>query len=194
MSPGTAFLEDVAFSFRRQMQLAEEAMGQLDSDADFFRKPGEHSNSVAIIVKHLAGNLNSRWTDFLTTDGDKPWRDRDAEFIVGPDDTRERLLAAWKAAWGVLFLTLAHLTEADLERTVTIRGEAHTVVQALHRSMTHAAYHTGQIVYLCRLLKKDGWRWITIPPGQSQQFKARGGDYLRRPAGPAGPVSAEGGR
>src|SRR5262249_4920243 len=128
---------------------------------------------------HLAGNLASRWTDFLTSDGDKPWRDRDAEFVIGPDDTRARLLDAWEAGWAVLFQTLSGLTEADLTRRVTIRGEGHTVLQAIDRSLPHAAYHTGQIVYLARLLKTDGWQWLTIPPGQSQQVKARGGNYLK---------------
>src|SRR5689334_7064867 len=122
MSLWQAYLEDVAFSFRKQKDLAEQAFDQL-ADEEFFRRPAEHSNSVAVIVKHLAGNLKSRWTDFLTSDGDKPWRDRDAEFVIGPDDTRARLLAAWQEGWDALFATLAGLGEADLLRRVTIRGE-----------------------------------------------------------------------
>jgi hypothetical protein len=179
MSFGEAYLTDVRFSFRKQKSMSEQAFGQLESDADFFHKPGEHSNSIAIIVKHVAGNLKSRWTDFLTTDGDKPWRDRDGEFVIGPDDSRDRLLAAWVEGWAALFQTLDGLTEGDLTRTVTIRGEGHTVLQAIDRSLTHVAYHAGQILYVARLVKKDGWRWITIPPGQSQQAKARGGNYLK---------------
>jgi hypothetical protein len=173
-----AYLEDIIFSFRKQKELAEKAFRQVD-DQGFFQKPGEHSNSIAIVIKHVAGNLASRWTDFLTTDGDKPWRDRDAEFLIGPDDTRERLLAAWEAGWAALLQTLAGLHEEDLLKKVTIRGEAHTVFQAVHRSLTHTAYHVGQIVYLSRLVTREGWQWITIPPGLSQQAKDRGGNYLK---------------
>jgi hypothetical protein len=173
-----AYLDDIVFSFRKQKDLPEQAMTQLD-DAEFFRQPGEHSNSVAVVVKHLAGNLKSRWTDFLTTDGDKPWRDRDAEFVIGPEDTRARLLAAWEGGWDALFGTLAGLGEEDYLKTVTIRGEAHTVFQAIHRSLTHVAYHAGQILYVARLVKKDGWRYVTIPPGESQRFRAEGGKYLK---------------
>jgi hypothetical protein len=179
MSPGKAYLEDVLFSFRRYKDWAEQAFRQVDSDEDFFRKPGEHSNSIAVIIKHLAGNLASRWTDFLTSDGEKPWRDRDAEFVIGPEDTRPALLAAWERGWAALFQTLSGLGEDDLLRTVTIRGEGHSVLQAIDRSLTHTAYHTGQIVYLSRLVKKDGWKWITIPPGESGRAMAQGGNYLK---------------
>jgi uncharacterized damage-inducible protein DinB len=178
VSLGKAYLEDIVFSFRKQKESAEKAIRQVE-DQGFFQKPGEHSNSIAVIIKHVAGNLASRWTDFLTTDGDKPWRDRDAEFVIGPDDTRERLLAAWEAGWAALLQTLAGLHEEDLLKTVTIRREEHTVLQALHRSLTHTAYHVGQIIYLCRLVTKDNWQWLTIPPGQSQQVKDRGGKYLK---------------
>jgi hypothetical protein len=173
-----AYLDDITFSFRKAKEFAEKAFHQV-KDQEFFQKPGAHSNSIAIIIKHVAGNLASRWTDFLTTDGDKPWRDRDAEFIIGPEDTRPSLLAAWERGWTALFQTLAGLHEEDLLKTVTIRGEAHTVVQAIHRSLTHTSYHVGQIVYLSRLVTKEGWQWITIPPGQSQQWKAQGGNYLK---------------
>jgi uncharacterized damage-inducible protein DinB len=173
-----AYLEDVVFSFRKQKQMAEQAFGQLHDD-EFFRQPGEGSNSVAIIVKHLAGNLKSRWTDFLTTDGDKPWRDRDGEFVIGPEDSRARLLAAWEEGWDALLGTLNGLGEEDPLRRITIRGEGHTVLQAIDRALTHAAYHAGQILYVARLVKQGGWQWITIPPGQSQQARARGGNYLK---------------
>jgi hypothetical protein len=173
-----AYQDDIVFSFHKQKDLAEQGITQLD-DAEFFCKPGEHANSVAVIVKHLAGNLKSRWTAFLMTDGDKPWRDRDAEFLIGPEDTRARLLAAWEGGWDALFGTLAGLGEEDYLKTVTIRGEAHTVFQAIHRSLTHVAYHAGQILYVARLVKKDGWRYVTIPPGQSQRFRAEGGKYLK---------------
>jgi hypothetical protein len=176
MSLWKACIDDI--TFRKQKELAEKAFQQV-GDQDFFRKPGEHSNSIAIIMKHVAGNLVSRWTDFLTTDGDKPGRDRDAEFVIGPEDTRPTLLTAWERGWKVLFETLAGLKEEDLLKKVTIRREELTVLQASHRSLTHTSYHVGQIVYLSRLLTKEGWNWITIPPGQSQQAKARGGDYLK---------------
>jgi hypothetical protein len=174
---GQAYLEDVTFSFRKQKQMAEQAFNQV-ADEDFFRKPGPDSNSIALILKHVSGNLASRWTDFLTTDGDKPWRDRDREFVLGPEDTRQHLLAAWQHGWSVLFQTLEGLGEGDLQKTVTIRGEPHTVVQALDRSLTHTAYHVGQMVYLSRLLTREGWQWITIPPGQSGRARDKGGNYL----------------
>jgi hypothetical protein len=158
--------------------MAEQAISQLD-DSEFFHKPGEHSNSVAAIVKHLAGNLKSRWTDFLSSDGDKPWRDREDEFIIGPQDSRDRLLAAWQAGWEALFGTLATLGEEHLLHKVTIRGEEHLVLQAINRSLGHTAYHAGQILYVARLVKQGQWRYITIPPGQSQQFKEQGGKYLK---------------
>jgi uncharacterized damage-inducible protein DinB len=178
VSPWNAYLEDIVFGFRRQKELADKAFCQV-ADENFFKRPGEHSNSIAAVVKHVAGNLASRWTDFLTTDGDKPWRDRDAEFVIGSEDTRPNLLAAWERGWVALFQTLGGLQEADLLKKVTIRREEHTVLQAIHRSLTHNAYHVGQIVYLSRLLTKEGWRWITIPPGQSRQWRAQGGKYLK---------------
>src|SRR5262249_27922241 len=105
-----SYLEDIIFSFRKHKELAEKAFRQV-GDEGFFKKPGEHSNSIAVIIKHVAGNLASRWTDFLTTDGDKPWRDRDAEFVIGPDDSRRSLLAAWEGGWTALFQTLGNLQE-----------------------------------------------------------------------------------
>ena len=178
MSFWRPYIDDIVFSFRKQKQMAEQALGQM-SDEAFFRRPAEGSNSVAIIVKHLAGNLKSRWTDFRTSDGEKPWRDRDGEFVIGADDTRQRLLAAWEDGWAALFGALGGLTEVDMTATVTIRGEAHTVLQAVHRALTHAAYHAGQILYVARLVQPDGWRWVTVPPGRSQEVRARGGNYLK---------------
>jgi uncharacterized damage-inducible protein DinB len=178
MSLAKAYLDDIRFSFRKQKELAEKAFRQVASDADFFRKPGEFSNSIATVVKHVAGNLASRWTDFLTADGDKPWRDRDGEFLITEADTRARLVAAWEAGWDALSQTLAALEEGDLMKQITIRVEPHSVLQAIHRSLAHIAYHVGQIVYLSRLMQKEGWQWITIPPGQSQQARDRGGNYL----------------
>jgi uncharacterized damage-inducible protein DinB len=178
MAVWQAYRDDIVFSFNKHKEMSEKAFGQLD-DSAFFQKPGAHSNSVALIVKHLAGNLASRWTDFLTTDGDKPWRDRDAEFVLGPADTREHLLADWQTGWSALLSTLETLEESDWTKKVLIRGEEHTVMQAIHRALAHTSYHVGQIVYLARLLKTDGWTWITIPPGQSKEHAAQGKQYLK---------------
>jgi Protein of unknown function (DUF1572) len=163
----SALISDLTLEFRRHKDLADRAMAGLPDEA-FFRRPGEAVNPVALIVKHLGGNLASRWSDFLTTDGEKPTRHRDGEFLLTPADTRPALLAAWERGWGILFDTLAGLTEADLEKSVTIRGERHSVQQALLRGATHAAYHVGQILYLARLFNPGG-SWLTVPPGQSQQ-------------------------
>jgi uncharacterized damage-inducible protein DinB len=177
------WVEEITFSFRKQKEWADKAFTQVQADSDFFRKPGESSNSIAAIIKHVAGNLSSRWRDFLTSDGEKPDRDRDAEFVIGEQDTRANLIAAWESGWSTLFDTLTNLSEADLQETIRIRGEEHTVYQALLRSLTHVAHHTGQLVYLSRLLQKDGWEWITIPPGLSRQANEamraqRGKNYL----------------
>jgi hypothetical protein len=170
MSVPRTFLDEIAYGFRKQKEWADKAFSQVQADSDFFRKPGEWSNSIAAIIKHLAGNLSSRWNDFLTTDGEKPGRDRDREFLIGEQDTRANLIAAWESGWSTLFDTLANLTDDDFQKTALIRGEPHTIHQALLRSLTHVAYHTGQIVYLSRLMQKEGWEWFTIAPGQSRQF------------------------
>jgi uncharacterized damage-inducible protein DinB len=164
------YLEEISIGFRKQKELAEKAFNQVQEDTDFFRKPGEFSNSIAAIIKHVAGNLSSRWRDFLTSDGEKPDRNRDAEFVIAEQDTRAGLIAAWESGWSTLIDTLTNLTDADLQKSIRIRGEEHTVHQALLRSLAHVAYHTGQIVYLSRLVQKDGWEWITIAPGQSRRF------------------------
>jgi uncharacterized damage-inducible protein DinB len=160
------FLLDVQHEFRRHKGLADRAMAELD-DSQFFQRPGELVNPVALIVKHLAGNLRSRFSEFLTTDGEKASRDRDSEFLIAESDTRAALMASWEQGWSTLFDTLAGLKDSDLDRTVTIRSEPHTVRQALLRSMTHVAFHTGQILYLVRWLRPDSG-WLTVPPGQSR--------------------------
>jgi uncharacterized damage-inducible protein DinB len=166
-------LSDIKTEFRRHQQLAEGALTQLD-DSAFFRRPGEQVNPVALIVKHVGGNLRSRWTDFLTSDGEKPDRNRDGEFQILEGDSRERLMAAWKQGWDALWSTLDSLSADDCDRTVTIRGERHTVRQAVLRSLTHTVYHVGQILYVARLLRPDG-KWLTIAPGQSRTWS---GQYL----------------
>jgi uncharacterized damage-inducible protein DinB len=168
------FIANILYEFRHHKELADKALAAL-SDGAFFHRPGEEVNPAALIVKHLAGNLTSRWTDFLTTDGEKPTRNRDDEFRLTDQDTRESLRVAWEKGWQVLFSTLATLKESDLSRTVNIRGEEHTVMQALLRGATHAAYHTGQILYLARLLR-PGSPWLTVTPGASSSLP---GKYLR---------------
>lgn len=172
------FLELASRELRRTKDLAEKAIAQVD-DAAFFAVLGEDENSIAIIVKHVAGNLRSRFRDFLTTDGEKPDRNRDSEFVIEPGDSREALLAAWEAGWGTLFDALAPLSAEDLARTVTIRGEPLTVLQAIGRQMTHYAYHVGQIVLLARHFAGGGWKSLSIPRGQSAAFNQRPASYLR---------------
>lgn len=167
-------LADVRYEFRHSKDMADRAMAQLD-DQQFFRRPADHMNPVAVIVKHLAGNLASRWRDFLSGDGEAAGRDRDGEFLLSDRDTRQSLLAAWEGGWQALFDTLERMQESDLEKFVTIRGEQHSVPQALLRGLSHAAYHTGQILYLVRLWRPDG-PWLTIAPGQSRSAR---GAYFR---------------
>jgi len=129
-------------------------------------------NSIVTIVWHVAGNLKSRFTDFLTSDGEKAWRDRDSEFLAR-EVSRKELQAKWEDGWRMLFAALGNLTDADLGRTVTIRGEPHTVAQALHRSLAHASYHVGQIVFVAKALRGADWRYLSIPPGQSPRYNPR---------------------
>lgn len=166
-----AWLADGLDTFAAQKQLAERAMAQA-GDATYFARPAEPGNSIAIIVKHLAGNLRSRWTDFLVSDGEKPDRDREGEFRLTPEDTRESLTARWEAGWQTLFDALSPLGPDDLLRTVLIRGEPHTVLQAVNRQLSHYAYHVGQIVLLARVGEGDGWRWLSIAPGASAAYNA----------------------
>jgi uncharacterized damage-inducible protein DinB len=167
----SSFLAATTTEFRRYKKLADEGMAQVD-EAGFFGTPDAATNSVAITLKHVAGNLRSRWTDFLTTDGEKPDRDRDGEFELRPGDTRARLETAWEEGWRRLFDALASLTAEDLERTVQVRGEPTTVTQALQRSLAHTAYHVGQIVLLARHYAGERWTTLSIPRGGSAAFNA----------------------
>lgn len=160
--------KDAIASFRNHKKLAERAMMQV-SDEEFFAVIDEESNSIAIIVKHIAGNLRSRWRDFLTTDGEKPDRNRDAEFeMIG--DTRESLLEFWEAGWQTLFESIEALTEEDFGRLITIRGELHTVVEAINRQLTHYAYHVGQIVFLAKHMRSSDWKTLSVPRNRSTDF------------------------
>ena len=158
-----------AREFARLKKLADRAIAQLPADR-LFEVPGEGDNSVAVILKHVSGNLSSRWRDFLTSDGEKPGRRRDDEFVILPGDSREALLAGWEEGWTALFAALAPLGETDLGRTVTIRGEPMTVLLAINRQLTHYAYHVGQIVYLAKHFSGSGWRSLSIPRGESERF------------------------
>jgi len=171
ISPTAAYLDEAFRSFRGYKRMADGALAQLN-DQDFFYLPDPESNSVALLVKHIAGNLRSRWTDFLTTDGEKPDRNRDQEFVLTADDTREELMRRWEQSWETVFATIKSLKPEDVSRTVTIRGDAHTVVQALNRSLTHVAYHVGQILYLGKHRRGADWMTLSIPKGKSAEFNA----------------------
>jgi hypothetical protein len=164
----TSFLEDSLGILRHYKRLAERAMEQV-TDAQLFATLDPEANSIAIIVKHMVGNMRSRWTDFLSTDGEKPTRDRDSEFVE-PPATRKALMDAWESGWACLFQALEPLSEADLGRTITIRGEAHSVMQAINRQVAHYPYHVGQIVLLAKHFAQDRWQSLSVPKSKSQEF------------------------
>jgi uncharacterized damage-inducible protein DinB len=167
-SPVRTVISSIESEYRRYQRLGEESLRQLDAEALVRQPPGD-GNSAAALVWHVAGNLRSRFTDFLTTDGEKAWRDRESEFApraVSAADVR----AKWDEGWNVLLQTLSALQDADLSRTVTIRGQALSVLEALHRSLAHTSYHVGQIVFLARSLRGKRWEWLSIPPGQSDAY------------------------
>lgn len=155
---------------RKQKQWAEHAAGQVPDEALHTAiAPG--TNPVSVIMKHLAGSLRSRFTDFLTTDGEKDWRNRDAEFALG-NESREEILAIWNRGWQTAIGEIEALTEADLARTVTIRSQPHTVPEAVTRAIAHCAYHTGQLMLISRILVgNESWHWATIAPGKSEAFR-----------------------
>jgi hypothetical protein len=165
------YLEDALSNFRAYKKLAEKALEQA-SDEEFFVSLDEEGNSLAVIVKHMVGNMLSRWTDFLTTDGEKPDRNRDLEFVITPETTRAELIAEWERGWNCVFNAIESLQPEDLMKTVLIRGEAHTVVNAINRQMTHYGYHIGQIVFLAKHFKSTGWQSLSIPRNRSVEFNA----------------------
>ncbi len=166
----TSCLKDSVDLLHFYKRLADRAMAQVSDGALFTTLDGE-SNSIAIIVKHLAGNMRSRWTDFLTSDGEKPDRDRDTEFEA-PPNSRDELLELWESGWRITFDALTPLTDADLTRTAYIRGEAHSVMQTLHRQVAHYSYHIGQIVYLSKHFAGPDWNALTIPRRKSAEFNS----------------------
>jgi hypothetical protein len=171
------FLESATREFRRIKRTAEGAMEQLD-EAQFFARLGDDDNPTALLVKHMAGNMKSRWTQFLTSDGEKPDRNRDGEFVLSDNDTREHLLGAWEQGWQCLFEMLAQLGEGDLAAEVRIRGESFSVLQAIARQLTHYAYHTGQIVLLARHFAGSRWKTLSVARGGSAAFNASPSPYL----------------
>ena len=168
--PG-AFIEATLRELRSLKRAAERAMAQV-SDDRFFAALDPETNSIAVLVKHLSGNMRARWTDFLTTDGEKPWRDRDSEFLIGPDDTRAALFERWEQGWQVLLGALELLGPADLERTVTIRAEPYSVVGAAQRSLSHYSDHIGQIILLAKHFAGTNWKTLSVPRGKSQEHNA----------------------
>ncbi len=165
------YLEEIKRQFRGHKRMGEAAMAQLE-DMDFFVTLDAESNSVAALVKHIAGNARSRFTDFLTSDGEKPDRFRDQEFEVSAETTREEVLRWWEQTWSNVFSALDLLQPEDVERTVTIRQEPHTVMQALNRALAHYAQHIGQIVFLSKHLRSSQWQTLSIPRGKSEDYKA----------------------
>src|SRR4051812_46281503 len=168
---GKAVIDGALTAFRANKGWADRAVGQLP-DEKLHVALDPNTNSIAVIMKHVAGNLLSRWTDFLTTDGEKPWRDRDDEF-VDSFATRDELTAYWDSGWQRLFDLLTSLSAADLGKMVTIRGELHSVPLAIQRSLAHCGYHVGQIILIARILAGDHWTTITIPRGASADFNRR---------------------
>jgi hypothetical protein len=176
----TSYLQDSLSLFRFYKKLADGAMEQV-SDEQLFVALDEEMNSIAIVVKHMAGNMRSRWTDFLTTDGEKPDRNRDSEFVA-PPATREELMRLWKEGWDLVFNALEPLAESDLTRKITIRREPHSVMQAINRQIAHYSYHCGQIVFLAKHFKTGEWKSLSVPRNRSAEFNQRvlAGDASQR--------------
>jgi hypothetical protein len=161
-------LKESIFQMRKLKDLADKAIAQTD-DQSFFAVLDNEANSVALLMKHMSGNMESRWRDFLTTDGEKATRNREAEFEQQSGDTREAVQRAWEDGWNLLFATLSSLAPDDLTKTVRIRGEMHTVLEAIQRQLTHYAQHVGQIVMLAKHYAGPRWHSLSIPRGKSKE-------------------------
>jgi Protein of unknown function (DUF1572) len=175
--PTESYLQLAIREFKRTKTLADAAMAQITTE-QFFSAPSEGDNSIAVIVKHVGGNLLSRWVNFLTSDGEKPGRNRDTEFEITAGDTQQSLMQQWEAGWAALFSALGPLHDADLNRTVVIRGEPMSVLQAVNRQLTHYPYHVGQIVYIAKHYAGGSWRSLSIPKGKSAEFNAKPAKYV----------------
>ena len=172
------YFEDALSALRAYKKLAEKAIAQL-KDEEFFVTLDQESNSVAVIMKHMAGNMFSRWTDFLTTDGEKPDRNRDMEFVIDSQTTKDDVIAYWERGWARVFEALEPLSLEDFEKTVTIRGEEHTIVEAINRQLMHYAYHVGQIVFLAKHFRSAQWESLSIPRNRSAEFNAQMSSNVR---------------
>jgi hypothetical protein len=181
---GAAYLDEVRRQFRGYKRMGEAAIAQVKDDELFVALDPE-ANSIAVIVKHLAGNMRSRFTDFLTTDGEKPDRHRDQEFEMDSGATRADVMRRWEEGWARVFSTIEALTPDDLLRTVTIRDEPHTVMQAVGRQLAHYAYHVGQIVFLAKHFRSQEWKSLSIPRGKSEEYNRK--PLAERRPGPSGP-------
>lgn len=166
------YLKDAIGSFKAYKKLAEKAIEQV-TDQELFVTLDEEGNSIAVVMKHMAGNMLSRWTDFLTSDGEKPDRNRDMEFVIEEGTTKEAVLAYWERGWQAVFAAVEPLQPQDFERTVSIRGEAHTIVQAINRQLTHYSYHVGQIVFLAKHFRSSQWKSLSVPRNRSAEFNAK---------------------
>ena len=169
---GATYLEEALRSLRGHKRLAEGAFAQL-RDEDFFLQLDDEANSIAILIKHLAGNMRSRFLNFLASDGEKPDRNRDQEFILDPQPSRPELMRWWEAGWKYVFEAITPLQPEDLARVVTIRGEPHTVLQAIHRQVAHYAYHVGQIVLLAKHIRGAEWKSLSVPRDKSAEYNAQ---------------------
>lgn len=165
------YFEDALSSLRSGKKLADKAIAQL-KDEEFFVTLDKESNSIAVIMKHMAGNMFSRWTDFLNSDGEKPNRNRDMEFVIEPETTKDDVIDYWERGWKCVFEALEPLHPEDLEKTVKIRGEEHTIVEAINRQMMHYSYHVGQIVFLAKHFRSTEWTSLSIPRNRSAEFNA----------------------
>ena len=163
--------KDAVSAMRAYKKLAGKAIAQL-KDEEFFVTLDEEANSVAVVMKHMAGNMISRWTDFLTSDGEKPDRNRDMEFVIDASTTKDDVLAYWERGWKCVLDAIEPLTPEDFEKTVLIRGEKHTIVQAINRQLMHYAYHIGQIVFLAKHFRSAEWKSLSIPRNRSADFNA----------------------
>ncbi len=185
---GKHWLEDTLRELHRVKRQAEKALAHV-SDEQFFHTLDPESNSLAILVKHMAGNLRSRWMDFLTSDGEKPDRNRDSEFVIEAADTRTALMERWERGWKYLFDALEPLREDDLMRTVPIRAEPHTIIQAVNRQLSHYAAHVGQMVFLAKHLAGPNWKTLSVPRGQSQAFNEKMKEKAATRASSSGPLN-----
>ena len=168
----TQYLKDAALQFRALKKIADKAIAQVSED-ELFRTIDSENNSIALIMKHMTGNMRSRWVDFLTTDGEKPDRHRDTEFIIDEADTKDAIMQRWETGWQYVFDAVEPLTAEDLSMTVLIRDEPHSVIEAINRQLTHYASHVGQIIMLAKHFRQGEWKTLSVARGQSEQFNAK---------------------